>query len=334
MPGCGCGLFSKEIIMYQNNYEELVKLVKEDGVVINISRHRKEDGTMNRELNLETWNNAVKRFDVIPLWPQGQTPNWDDRDPLQIEPSIIFVPGQNQSEKRGTVIVACGGGFSTRTGCEGFNVAEYFATNGFNTAILTYRLQPYSRRDCLDDMQRAIRLIRSHKDELGVSDKVVCMGFSAGGMLSGNAATKFDYGNKDAEDPVERESCRPDGAVLGYGAFAFAGLPGGFFVDPFSDHIRNPFFASKEELIYYSPEVNITRETPPFFIWQTNSDDPRNSFTLGQALTAMGIPFEMHLFPEGVHVLAMADGHNDLAMDFPQVHKWGELCAGWLKDKI
>ena len=316
--------------MYQNNYDELVKLVKEDGVVINISRHRKEDGTMNRELNLETWNNAVKRFDAIPLWPEGKTPNWDDRDPLQIEPSIIFIPGQNQSEKRGTVIVACGGGFSTRTGCEGFNVAEYFATAGFNTAVLTYRLQPYGRKDCLDDMQRAIRLIRSRKDELGVTDKVVCMGFSAGGMLSGNAATKFDYGNEDAEDPVERESCRPDGAVLGYGAFAFAGLPGGFFVDPFSNHIRNPFFASKEELIYFSPEVNITRETPPFFIWQTNSDDPRNSFTLGQALTAMGIPFEMHLFPEGVHGLALADGHNDLAMDIPQVHKWAEMCAGWL----
>ena len=122
--------------------------------------------------------------------------------------------------------------------------------------------------------------------------------------------------------------------MLGYGAFSFAALPGGFFVDPFSDQIRNPFFADKEELIYYSPEVNISRETPPFFIWQTNSDDPRNSFTLGQALTAMGIPFEMHLFPEGVHGLALADGHNDLAMDIPSVSQWAELCANWLKKLV
>ncbi|MBR5761037.1 MAG: hypothetical protein IKX87_03345 [Lachnospiraceae bacterium] len=156
------------------------------------------------------------------------------------------------------------------------------------------------------------------------------MGFSAGGMLSGNAATHFDAGNPSAEDPIERESCRPDGAVLGYGAFSFAALPGGFFVDPFSDQIRNPFFADKEELIYYSPEVNISRETPPFFIWQTNSDDPRNSFAMGQALTAMGVPFEMHLFPEGVHGLALADGHNDLAMDIPSVAQWAELCVNWL----
>ena len=325
--------FFERTTMYQENYNELLKLIAEDGVIINISKHRKPDGTFNIEQNLKVWNAAVERFHITLLWEKGKTPNFDDRDPLQIEPSIIFVPGKDRKENAGTILVACGGGFESRTGCEGFNVAEYFATRGYNCAILTYRLKPYGRKDALDDMQRAIRLIREKKEEFGVSDKVVCMGFSAGGMLSGNAATQFDYGNKESDDPIERQSSRPDGAVLGYGAFCFAGLPGGFFVDPFSDFIRNPFFANTEELFYYSPEINISRETPPFFIWQTNSDDPRNSFTLGQALTAKGIPFEMHLFPEGVHGLALADGHNDLAMDIPQVHKWADMCCGWL-DKI
>ena len=316
--------------MYQKNYEELAKVVAEKAVIIPVAEHRKPDGSMDVEKNLKTWNKALERFEIIRLWPEGKTPNYDDRAPLQPEPSIVFVPGQGEKRADGTIIVACGGGFLTRTGCEGFNVAEYFARKGFNCAILTYRLQPYGRKDALDDMQRAIRLIRSRKAELGVSEKVICMGFSAGGMLSGNAATHFDNGNKNSDDPIERESSRPDGIVMGYGAFCFAGLPGGFFVDPFANQIRNPFFADKEELLYYSPEVNITRETPPFFIWQTNSDDPRNSFTMGQALTAMGIPFEMHLFPEGVHGLALADGNNDLGMDVPQVRKWAELCTDWL----
>ena len=69
------------------------------------------------------------------------------------------------------------------------------------------------------------------------------------------------------------------------------------------------------------------------FIWQTNSDDPRNSFTLGEALTAMGIPFEMHLFAQGVHGLALADGHNDLGMDIPSVAIWTDMCKIWL-DRI
>jgi acetyl esterase/lipase len=40
-------------------------------------------------------------------------------------------------------------------------------------------------------MQRAIRILRSKKDELNITDKIAAMGFSAGGMLSGNCATHY-----------------------------------------------------------------------------------------------------------------------------------------------
>ena len=317
---------------WQGNYEILQQVCAEKSVIRHVSKHRKPDGTIDREGNLKLWNDAVARFRVTLLWEEG-APGYDDRDPLQIPPSLIFVPAQGSEEKRGTVIVACGGGFETRTGCEGFHVAEYFASAGFNTAILTYRLKPYSRWDAMADMQRCIRLLRARKEEFDVTDKVAAMGFSAGGMLSANCATHFDPGDPASPDPIQRESSRPDAAVLGYGAFAFAGLPGGFFVDPFGERIMNPYVANKEELIYFAPEVNVTRATPPFFIWQTNSDDPRHSFTLGQALTAVGIPFEMHLFPEGVHGLALAEGNNDLSSDLPHVARWASLCAEWLTEQ-
>lgn len=318
--------------MYENNYKALKTAVDSDAVIVNISRHRNPDGSLNIAQFKEAWNKTLETFEVTYLWEKGKTPNYDGRDPLQPEPSIVFVPAQGSEKKQGTVIVAHGGGFEIRTGCEGMNVAEYFSRNGFNTAILTYRLRPYGRMDALEDIKRAIRLLRARKDEFGITDKVVCMGFSAGAMLSGNVATHFDEGNKGSDDPVERESCRPDGIVMGYGAFAFAGLPAGLFADPFAKETRNPFFADKKELIYLSPEANITPDTPPMFIWQTNSDDPRHSFTLGQALTMNGVPFEMHLFPEGVHGMALADGHNDLAMNIPHVHKWADLCCDWLRN--
>ena len=142
-------------------------------------------------------------------------------------------------------------------------------------------------------------------------------------MLSGNCATHYDAGDTAASDPVERFSCRPDAAVLGYGAFATVAFPAGIFADPFKDDDRS-------EKLYLAPEKNITCDTPPFFIWQTNSDDPRNSFVLGAALTEAGVPFELHCFPDGVHGLALADGNNDLYMDIPHVAHWSGLCAEWL----
>ena len=172
--------------MFENNYAVLEKMVQEDAIIIPVAQHRKPDGTFDLERNLKLWNDAIQQYEQIPLWEEG-APGYDgDKTPLQPQPSLIFIPGQNGGKKRGTIVVAHGGGFSSRTGCEGMNVAYYFAKKGFNTAILTYRLQPYTRYDALADMQRAIRLLRANKEKLGITDQVVAMGFSAGGMLSGS----------------------------------------------------------------------------------------------------------------------------------------------------
>lgn len=309
-------------MMYEKNYETLKQIVLEKSVIRHVSRHRNPDGTFDLEGNKKIWNTAILRFEQMKLWEHG-TPGYDDRDPLQPEPSIIFVPAPKQDKPRGTVIVCHGGGFESRTGCEGFHVAEYFTNAGFNTAILTYRLAPYTRRDALADIQRAVRLLRTEKESLNITDKIAVMGFSAGGMLSGNCGTHFDYGNNSSYDLIEHQSCRPDAVVMGYGAFATVSFPEGFMRNPFADPDR-------EEKVYLAPEKNLTVDTPPFFIWQTNSDDPRNAFVLASALTDMGIPFELHCFPEGIHGLALADGNNDLSSKIPHVMHWAELCTEWL----
>ena len=308
--------------MYENNYAVLRQIVETDGVIRHVSKHRNPDGTLDITGNKKIWNNAIARFQQIRLWEE-KTPNFDsEADPLQPEPSIIFVPAQGAKEKRGTIIVAHGGGFNIRTGCEGMNVAYWFANAGFNTAILTYRIEPYTRFDAIDDMQRAIRLLRARREEVGITDKIAVMGFSAGGMLGGNCATHYDLGRSGAEDVIEQHSCRPDAAVVCYGAFAPLSFPGGMF--------RTLFKGTREQQYYLSVEHNVTCDTPPFFIWQTYSDDARNAFALGSALSAAGVPFEMHIFPDGFHGLALADGHNDLAMDIPHVARWTDLCAEWL----
>lgn len=310
--------------MFQENYEVLQRIIRDGSVIRHVSKHRNPDGSFDLEGNKKIWNSAIARFQQIYLWEDG-APGFDERDPLQTQPSIIFIPAQGVEGPRGVVVIAHGGGFESRTGCEGMHVADYFAKAGFHAAILTYRLHPYSRRDAMADMQRAIRLLRARREELRISDKVAVMGFSAGGMLCGNCATHYDLGDCYAADPIQWQSCRPDAVVVCYGAFATLAFPGPFMYSPFADPDR-------EEKRYLAPENNVTKDTPPFFIWQTNSDDPRNAFVLGSALTEAGVPFELHCFPDGVHGLALADGNNDLYSNIPHVAHWASLCVEWLQN--
>lgn len=88
------------------------------------------------------------------------------------------------------------------------------------------QLKPYSQYISVQDIQRAIRLLRYKADDWNIkADHIAVAGFSAGANLSSMAAVHFDYGISDAEDPVDRVSCRPDAALLGYGAFSHASFP-------------------------------------------------------------------------------------------------------------
>ena len=312
-------------MIYNENIDILEKVVKERAIIRNVSKHRNPDGTIDIDGNLKIWDEVMARFKKIKLW--DKTPGFDSRDLKQSEPFMVFIPALQVKETKGTIVVAHGGGFELRTGCEGVHTAKYFHDAGFNVAILSYRLLPYSRLDCFDDMQRSIRTLRAKKDELNISDKIFVMGFSAGGMLSANCATQFDAGNETAQDIVERQSSRPDGAVIGYGAMSAISFP-----IPFGMEMEwERWGTTAEERLFLAPEKNINWKTPPFFIWQTLSDDGRYGMCLAKALQDAGIPYELHIFQQGVHGMAMADGNNDLDMEIPHVAHWGELCKEWLE---
>ncbi len=316
--------------MYEKNIEVLQDAVKSRSVIRHVSRHRNPDGSMDVEGNLTLWNQGMEPFEKMQLWEKGMTPGYDASVTLQPEPYLVFIPAPVWSEVKSTILIAHGGGFLTRTGCEGVNAAWYFHQKGYPTAILCYRLQPYSRLDAMADMQRAVRMIRAHKEELEVDNRVFVMGFSAGAMLCANCGTHFDEGRPEHEDVVEHYPDRPDAVVMGYGAFSKVMIPRMFLEEP-EYGIWGRTLAEK---IYLAPEKNLSVETPPFFIWQTLSDDGRHGLNLARELSDMEIHYELHIFDEGLHGIAMADGENDLSMDLPHVQHWGELCDEWLRQKL
>ncbi len=309
--------------MFERNYQKLKRICENGELLWPEERRKNASGEFDLASNMEMWNRAVARLDPIQLWEKG-APGFDERDPMQIQPNIVFIPAQGTEKSDGTIIIAHGGAFICHSGHEGFHTALRFSEYGFNTAVLTYRLRPYGRRDAMADMSRAIRLLRSRKTLLGISDKVAVMGYSAGGRVAGNCATHYDRGIVDSEDPVERCSSRPDAVVLCYGSFASVAFPVG--------HLKSPFgLPDHAEKLYLATEKNITLDTPPFFIWQTISDDPRNAFVLGSALTEAGVPFELHCFETGHHAVGLADGQNDEGYCDPHLQKWAGLCASWLR---
>lgn len=314
--------------MFEENVKLMEEAVKRHAFIIPISRHRHPDGTVNVEQFKTNWEKQMEPFEKIPLW--DNTPEFDDRDPLQREPYIVLLPSSDpKAKERSTILVAHGGGFEIRTGCEGPNAAWYFHEQGYNTAVLTYRLKPYTRFHAIEDMQRAIRLLRASQKEWNLSAKVTVMGFSAGAMLSGNCATQFDYGDDQSEEKIESQSCRPDAAVIGYGAFSGVSFPLPFMMP--EDWENDMHGKTMQERSYLAIEKNISWDTPPFFIWQTLSDDGRLGINLAKELSDMRIPYELHIFEGGVHGLGMADGENDLGMDIPHIHHWGRLCVEWLQ---
>jgi dipeptidyl aminopeptidase/acylaminoacyl peptidase len=76
-----------------------------------------------------------------------------------------------------------------------------------------------------------------------------------------------------------------------------------------------------------SNETQVTAETPPAFLWHTANDGGvpvENSLLFAGALSKHKVPFALHVFPNGAHGLALAEGD-------PEVSQWTGLCAKWLK---
>ena len=249
----------------------------------------------------------------IYLWKEDAP--YTQFSPLQAQPSVTeyAVPGS-----RGAVVVVPGGGYCMKADHEGAPIAEMLNQAGVSAYVLDYRVKPCHMLAPLADAKRAIRLVRSMGYE-----KVAILGFSAGGHLTCTAATLYDAGNPDAADPLERLSSRPDAfipcyAVVSFGAFTHRGS---------RESLLGQENADNWELVReFSNELHITPDTPEAFIWHTAADQAvpvENSLNLALALSAQGVPYEMHIFPQGQHGLGLAEEYED-------VKQWTALLQKWL----
>jgi endo-1,4-beta-xylanase len=165
---------------------------------------------------------------VIPLWPEG-VPNLvsggkaetfvnERYANVSVPQLFVYLPPKDKSS--GTALVICaGGGYGHLAMCLHVeNVVQLLNDRGIAVFGLKYRTR-YADNDVVEDAladgQRAVRIVRSRAQEWGLDPhRIGVQGYSAGGNLCLNLAGRFDVGNAQAADPVERVSCRPDFCVL------------------------------------------------------------------------------------------------------------------------
>lgn len=200
---------------------------------------------------------------------------------------------------KGKVIIVCpGGGYQIlAVNHEGTEIAQWLNALGYTAYVLRYRV-PDNREGALQDVQRAIRIARAENP----GKQVGVMGFSAGASLTARAATRFQSPSYTATDETDTQSARPDFAALIY-----------------------PAYMDEGEHHTLTPELTITEQTPPFFVFQTADDHYGNSaLVISQALRNHKIPVQLHIYEKGGH------GYGLRANLAEAASKWPKLMEEWL----
>ncbi|HYI24595.1 MAG TPA: alpha/beta hydrolase [Thermomicrobiales bacterium] len=221
------------------------------------------------------------------------------------------------------IVVCPGGGYQMRADHEGQPIAEWLAGLGVAGIVLDYRVAPHRHPVPLGDAQRAMRMVRANAATWNIDPgRVGILGFSAGGHLAGIAATQWDMGSPESSDPVERESSRPDVAILCYAVLSFFHAQHMGSMQNLTGQPAPPLDVRRA----LSADTSVTADTPPTFLWSTADDeavDVENSLRFASQLRHHGVPFSLHVFPHGQHGLGLAEG-------IPEVEAWSSLCAAFL----
>ena len=212
------------------------------------------------------------------------------------------------------MVICPGGGYAGLAfDHEGINEAKWFQERGVAAFVLSYRLpvNGYRHPVPLLDAQRAIRLIRSHAADWKIDPaKVAVMGFSAGGHLASTLDTHFDAGNAQAADPVDRQSCRPDFAVLVYPVISMKDRrhPSGQQKQSPRSRIPIPRWS---KISPTKPRSRRKHRPPCWSTPRTMTAVPiENSRLMYAALQKAGVPSALQEYPHGGHGFGF--GVNDV----------------------
>jgi len=267
---------------------------------------------------------AVKSFsqqdEIFHLWPGNVPGELEAKHPAKPAPTAkngiilitdvtdpiftVFKPAPNLNLGIGIVICPGGGNKVLSAITEGEIVAKWFTDRGFTAFVLQYRV-PDKRAGALQDILRALRLVRSNAGNWKLDvHKLGVMGFSAGGNLSARASTEYNQQTYNAVDKADSFSCRPDFAVLVY--------PGGL-----ANGLEHKLIS----------ELRVDKNTSPTFLFVANDDPVGIPLSYAYALHDAKVPMELHVIAKGGHGFGLLRANG-------VPWEWPGLAEIWIKQTL
>ena len=253
---------------------------------------------------------------------------------LTDDPDVCLIPhlAEHAQTPRAAVLILPGGGYrEVCVGREGNMVAEAFLKHGVQAFVLQYSVNkgPFPKQ--LQEAALAMKHIRDNAAPYGIDPaRVFVLGFSAGGHLAATLGTMW---HTDAVKAVvgQTEVAKPTGMMLLYSVISTEHHGFSFH------HLWQTPTPTAEQLAAVSVERHVDRHTCPAFMVHTADDgavDVRNALCMGEALTANGIPYELHIYPSAPHGWALADkttscGNPD--WDQPRLAQWLPTAVSWME---
>lgn len=225
------------------------------------------------------------------------------------DPTITIYPASDEVATGAAMVVCPGGGYEILAyDLEGDEICQWLNEIGVTAVLLKYRVPRRTGLEKhtapLQDVQRAISLVRSKAEELNLDpQRIGVMGFSAGAHLAAMASTSYDKRTYPEVDAADKVSCKPDFCLLVYPAY-----------------LDGPNFT-------IAPELKVTAQTPPTMLVQTEDDKSyiNSSLFYYYALKEVGVPATMHLYSKGGHGYGLRDTGN-------AVNEWPYRAEEWFME--